>query len=155
MYEEDELPYDGDMSDDSQYCQHGTFIGSWWGPDYLCGECEMGDDFPRKDLSPDISDEDVQHTPIMRNYLEEDKPPRFCINCGNRMATGMFHQWCGACQTYFKYNDTDILDRLSESGKKDNYCPFCASVTHQENAHNYGNMWYMCTKTHIMLAPVK
>lgn len=37
-----ELPYDGDTNDESQYCQHGTFIGSWWGPDYLCGLCEDG-----------------------------------------------------------------------------------------------------------------
>lgn len=25
------------------YCKHGTYIGSWWGPDYLCGYCEDGD----------------------------------------------------------------------------------------------------------------
>ena len=37
-----ELDYDGDTSDASQYCVHGTFIGSWWGPDYLCGWCEDG-----------------------------------------------------------------------------------------------------------------
>ena len=34
--------WDWDQSDDSQYCQHGTFIGSWWGPDILCGWCEDG-----------------------------------------------------------------------------------------------------------------
>lgn len=34
--------YDEDRSDERQYCVHGTFIGSWWGPDYLCGYCEMG-----------------------------------------------------------------------------------------------------------------
>lgn len=34
--------WDGDPSDDRQYCIHGTFIGSWWGPDYLCGYCESG-----------------------------------------------------------------------------------------------------------------
>lgn len=37
-----ELPYDGDTNDESQYCKHGTFIGSWWGPDYMCGLCEDG-----------------------------------------------------------------------------------------------------------------
>lgn len=36
--------YDWDRSDKSQYCKHGNFIGSWWGPDILCGECEMGDE---------------------------------------------------------------------------------------------------------------
>lgn len=34
--------YDWDQSDDSQHCEHGTFIGSWWGPDLLCGYCEEG-----------------------------------------------------------------------------------------------------------------
>jgi hypothetical protein len=43
--------YDWDRNDKSQYCEHGTFIGSWWGPDLLCGKCEMGD-------GPMIIDED-------------------------------------------------------------------------------------------------
>lgn len=37
-----QLPYDGDQSDERQYCIHGTFTGSWWGPDYICGYCEDG-----------------------------------------------------------------------------------------------------------------
>lgn len=36
------LGYDADHDDPSQYCRHGTWIGSWWGPDYLCGWCEDG-----------------------------------------------------------------------------------------------------------------
>lgn len=36
--------WDWDRNDKSQYCVHGTFIGSWWGPDILCGRCEMGDE---------------------------------------------------------------------------------------------------------------
>ena len=35
--------YDWDRNDRSQYCKHGKFIGSWWGPDILCGYCEAGD----------------------------------------------------------------------------------------------------------------
>jgi hypothetical protein len=35
--------FDWDRNDSRQYCKHGTFIGSWWGPDILCGPCEMGD----------------------------------------------------------------------------------------------------------------
>ena len=31
-----------DQSDGSQYCKHGTFIGSWWGPDLMCWACEDG-----------------------------------------------------------------------------------------------------------------
>lgn len=34
--------HDEDPNDSRQYCKHGTFIGSWWGPDYLCGWCEDG-----------------------------------------------------------------------------------------------------------------
>jgi len=34
--------YEWDQSDESQYCKHGTFIGSSWGPDILCGWCESG-----------------------------------------------------------------------------------------------------------------
>ena len=39
---DEQLGYDADHNDPSQFCEHGTFIGSWWGPDYLCGWCEMG-----------------------------------------------------------------------------------------------------------------
>jgi hypothetical protein len=39
---DEDLGYDADHEDSSQYCQHGTFIGSWWGPDYLCQWCEDG-----------------------------------------------------------------------------------------------------------------
>lgn len=47
MNDDDDYQYgdewDWDKNDSSQYCKHGTFIGSWWGPDILCGRCEMGD----------------------------------------------------------------------------------------------------------------
>lgn len=36
--------WDWDAYDPNQYCRHGNFIGSWWGPDILCGNCEMGED---------------------------------------------------------------------------------------------------------------
>lgn len=38
--------YDEDYSDPRQYCAHGTFIGSWWGPDYMCYWCETGETPP-------------------------------------------------------------------------------------------------------------
>jgi hypothetical protein len=41
---EDELGYDADFGDPKQYCRHGTWIGSWWGPDILCGKCESGEE---------------------------------------------------------------------------------------------------------------
>lgn len=34
--------YDWDQSRDDQHCEHGTFIGSWWGPDLMCQWCEGG-----------------------------------------------------------------------------------------------------------------
>jgi hypothetical protein len=34
--------YDEDHNDPRQHCVHGTFVGSWWGPDYLCSWCEDG-----------------------------------------------------------------------------------------------------------------
>lgn len=39
---EEALGYDADLTDPRQRCEHGTFIGSWWGPDYLCQWCELG-----------------------------------------------------------------------------------------------------------------
>jgi hypothetical protein len=39
---DEQLGYDADHSDERQYCRHGKWIGSWWGPDYLCGSCEDG-----------------------------------------------------------------------------------------------------------------
>lgn len=27
---------------DDLHCRHGTFVGNWAGPDYMCGYCEMG-----------------------------------------------------------------------------------------------------------------
>lgn len=36
--------WDWDRSDPRQYCHHGRFIGSWWGPDIMCFDCEMGHD---------------------------------------------------------------------------------------------------------------
>jgi hypothetical protein len=34
--------YDWEISDPSQRCVHGTFIGSLNGPDLICGYCEDG-----------------------------------------------------------------------------------------------------------------
>lgn len=40
-YTEDDR-WDWDRNDPGQHCPHGTFIGSWWGPDLLCQWCEDG-----------------------------------------------------------------------------------------------------------------
>jgi len=47
------LGSDADHDDPTQYCRHGTWIGSWWGPDYLCAACESGDDFDADELGLD------------------------------------------------------------------------------------------------------
>lgn len=47
IHDDDYLPgdeFDWDQGDASQHCKHGTFIGSWAGPDLLCGWCEDGID---------------------------------------------------------------------------------------------------------------
>jgi hypothetical protein len=31
-----------DFATDEHYCIHGTYIGTWCGPDYICGWCEEG-----------------------------------------------------------------------------------------------------------------
>lgn len=41
--------WDWDKEDPRQYCKHGTFIGSWWGPDLMCFRCEIGDDEDRSE----------------------------------------------------------------------------------------------------------
>ena len=43
--DDDHLPgdeFDWDQNDESQYCEHETFIGSPCGPDLLCHYCESG-----------------------------------------------------------------------------------------------------------------
>lgn len=47
--------WDWDKNDPRQYCKHGTFIGSWWGPDLMCWKCEIGEDEVETD-DPDDDD---------------------------------------------------------------------------------------------------
>jgi hypothetical protein len=32
----------GLLTYEGTHCVHGTFVGNWAGPDYMCGYCEMG-----------------------------------------------------------------------------------------------------------------
>lgn len=52
-YTEDDR-WDWDREDPRQYCHHNRFIGSWWGPDILCLDCEMGYDPSLKDMVEEI-----------------------------------------------------------------------------------------------------
>ena len=38
------------MSNRSNYCKHGTYIGDPYGPDYMCHWCEMGYEPPELHL---------------------------------------------------------------------------------------------------------
>jgi len=35
------------------YCRHGNFVGDPWGPDYMCGFCENGDDLSLYEIALD------------------------------------------------------------------------------------------------------
>lgn len=45
IYEQNRNCELADYQDDRLHCKHGTFIGTWDGPDYLCGLCES-DEYP-------------------------------------------------------------------------------------------------------------
>lgn len=40
--EQQDAVRDGLLSYEGTHCKHGTFIGHWAGPDYMCFYCEMG-----------------------------------------------------------------------------------------------------------------
>jgi hypothetical protein len=73
----DHLGYDADVSDSSQYCKHGTFIGSWWGPDYMCGKCEDGvavcEDCGKEMYPGGLYGDDI---PEGYDYLTSDNPQK-------------------------------------------------------------------------------
>jgi hypothetical protein len=65
--------YDWDTSDPRQHCRHGKFIGSWWGPDVLCGQCEYGQD-------PSINEMiEVYYNQIDRKYIESQAVTDFMM----------------------------------------------------------------------------
>lgn len=43
-----------DYATSSDYCIHGTYLGSWAGPDYMCGACESGADIGVTYLTYDV-----------------------------------------------------------------------------------------------------
>lgn len=54
-YTEDDR-WDWDRYDPRQYCRHGSFIGSFWGPDILCGDCESSCEDPSlRDMVDDVN----------------------------------------------------------------------------------------------------
>lgn len=73
----EELPFDGDLSDPSQRCEHGTFTGSWWGPDYMCGMCESG-----------VSQEDVLESCVAAAIRAKDHFLRLVFGLPGHMGTG-------------------------------------------------------------------
>lgn len=53
--------WDWDRDDPRQYCHHGTFIGSWWGPDVLCSSCEFGDNDPSINEMIEIEKREIEN----------------------------------------------------------------------------------------------
>lgn len=41
-YISDQEDQEGYFGYDDTHCIHGTFVGGWAGPDYMCYHCEMG-----------------------------------------------------------------------------------------------------------------
>ena len=70
------LEYDGDLQDEAQRCEHGKFIGSWWGPDILCHYCEEG-----------ISVEDMNRRHLSEKWYIADKTFRMIV-----LAVNTIHQ---------------------------------------------------------------
>lgn len=63
--------WDWDKNDPRQYCKHGTFIGSWWGPDLMCWKCEIGDDSDVDVDDPDNDDDFADSIPEKFSINEE------------------------------------------------------------------------------------
>jgi NADH pyrophosphatase NudC (nudix superfamily) len=96
----------------------------------------------------DESDDNTQTHKIRSDYLEEDKPVRFCVSCGNKLFEGIMHYWCAACNMVYKYDDAYMLSMLNVINRNNKYCPFCGSVTYTDMADV---PWYMCLKVQTML----
>jgi hypothetical protein len=70
--------YDEDYGDPRQYCRHGSFIGSWWGPDYLCGQCESNEDDPSlndmiRGIFDQIHEQTIRKSAHNEMFLEMNK----------------------------------------------------------------------------------
>ena len=52
--------YDWDREDPRQYCRHGSFIGSWWGPDIMCMKCELDYEDPTLNEMLSVFDDKIR-----------------------------------------------------------------------------------------------
>jgi len=59
-----------------EYCRHGTYVGCWWGPDYLCGACEMDIDDRRWALNIGWDNYRAGRKYVASRLLEALKPDR-------------------------------------------------------------------------------
>ena len=84
------------------------------------------------------------HT-IVPDYLETDKPVRFCIRCASVLEHASYRQWCDQCNKVYRYSDLDILDKLGKMHTNQTFCPFCASSTVTTGMH------IRCVNTGIIL----
>lgn len=71
------------MSQSSNYCKHGNYVGNPWGPDYMCPWCETGEEPPAVKL------ERVTETfKLTGNLLEGSETERFLA-----MLNGKYADW--------------------------------------------------------------
>jgi DNA repair ATPase RecN len=135
-YTEDDR-WDWDREDPRQYCVHGNFIGSWWGPDILCGDCELGYDPSLNDLLHPI-DKAIEETKIKQKGVQE-----FIIELSDILDTKSFDittltEVYNNFSNMIKKYDEKIIS-LSKTRKKtiEEYSPFCENFDDKELLYNF------------------
>jgi hypothetical protein len=123
-YTEDDR-WDWDREDPRQYCHHGKFIGSWWGPDILCGDCEIGYDPSLNDMLGDID------RAIAKAETKKKGVTEFILEISDQFVgksfdmetlTEVYKQYASMIDSYQKK-----INSLIETREKtiEEYSPFC------------------------------
>jgi hypothetical protein len=100
------LGYDADHTDDSQYCRHGTFIGSWWGPDYLCQWCELGEEPPTL--------EEIEEMRIEGLKVKEAEFDRMVASVTSTMRSQGYRYWTALAQGIYDLADNYYFSPAQE-----------------------------------------
>ena len=119
---------------DSLHCVHGTFIGDPNGPDYLCGDCELGT--PDTELDPHAEARMVRsqlYRCLFRRLIDEsyniqlNTPEFFAVmNRSARMITAI-KRWT---------DDPMVCDHVPGAHSKEANCtnPHCENQNHSHAA---------------------
>jgi len=119
-----ELPYDGDTNNPSQYCKHGTFIGSWWGPDYLCQACEDGEPAYEPTFDENATVTVAQMISEAAGLMLDGSEPEYLralVELIVRCTPGLTHD-----------DDVVIAGRISEAVKENHDAEFDRELERQE-----------------------